>query len=254
MHGRPLGRGTDLGEQVGEDVEGGRQQDVIASIGRRGQRGDRHRGAIGELERFSPLLPRSTGLRPAHPPPPGALVMHPSTDRRSGPGRSVARRRPAPSGAGRRRRRRRSTHRAAAQRGRRAAGITEAFVATAEDQGVTLLADADIRAPARSPPVRCSFRGRAGGATSCRSSRGRRGARGRTQGPRQQADPRRARHQPPEELAGPVATSADASTWTQSCPRLPDWSPARNELSGLTGSAAHRRLYWPAPSDERNPS
>jgi hypothetical protein len=55
-------------------------------------------------------------------------------------------------------------------------------------------------------------------------------------------------------LAGPVATSADASTWTQSGPRLPDWSPARNELSGLTGSAAHRRLYWPAPSDERNPS
>ena len=143
MHGRPLGRGTDLGEQVGEDVEGGRQQDVIVSIGRRGQRGNRHRGAIGELERFSPLLPRSTGLRPAHSPPPGALVMHPSTDRRSGPGRSVARRWPAPSGAGRRRRRRRSTHRAAAQRGRRAAGITEAFVATAEDQGVTLLADAD---------------------------------------------------------------------------------------------------------------
>src|SRR5512135_1212820 len=31
------------------------------------------------LERFMPCLPRSTGLRPAHSPPPGALVMQPST-------------------------------------------------------------------------------------------------------------------------------------------------------------------------------
>jgi hypothetical protein len=31
------------------------------------------------LERFMPCLPRSTGLRPAHSPPPGALPMQPST-------------------------------------------------------------------------------------------------------------------------------------------------------------------------------
>src|SRR5512142_1586140 len=33
------------------------------------------------LDRFMPCLPRSTGLRPAHSPPPGALVRHPSIAR-----------------------------------------------------------------------------------------------------------------------------------------------------------------------------
>jgi NAD(P)-dependent dehydrogenase (short-subunit alcohol dehydrogenase family) len=33
------------------------------------------------LDRFMPSLPRSTGLRPAHWPPPGAFVMQPSTAR-----------------------------------------------------------------------------------------------------------------------------------------------------------------------------
>ena len=80
------------GVEMDGDVAGQRP-DVIEFV----QRGGQERGVMpvcrgqhpagrdalppAMSDRFMPSLPRSTGLRPAHSPPPGALAMHPSTAR-----------------------------------------------------------------------------------------------------------------------------------------------------------------------------
>jgi len=56
VHRGLLRDGADLREQAGEHGEGGRQQQVIAGVGGRRQRRDRHPGAVGQLGAFQPLL------------------------------------------------------------------------------------------------------------------------------------------------------------------------------------------------------
>jgi hypothetical protein len=86
----------------------------------------------------------------------------------------------------------------------RQAGLVELLALTA---GVTLLADAGYQGLQRADR-RCGGHSAPGPAEEPAAglTRRRRGARGRTQGSRGAADPRRARHQPPEELAGLVSS------------------------------------------------
>src|SRR4051794_37250879 len=82
---------------------------MVAGVGRRGQRGERHPGAVGEMGALEPELPGPPGCaRRTHRRTAPWSGTRPPT-RRPGPGRSTARKRPAPSGAAPRTARRRST-------------------------------------------------------------------------------------------------------------------------------------------------
>jgi hypothetical protein len=132
VHHRPGRQGPDHAD----GVEGGRQQPVVAAVGRGGHRPSGMPPASVTIERLRPCLRRSVGLGPAVWPPQGALVMHPSTLRCSNSkpnsrssAASTARRSPVghPGGDPR--------MPAAAQGDRRAGGVGDAAVARSRPPG-----------------------------------------------------------------------------------------------------------------------
>jgi hypothetical protein len=133
VHHRPGRQGPDHAD----GVEGGRQQPVVAAVGRGGHRPSGMPPASVTIERLRPCLRRSVGLGPAVWPPQGALVMHPSTLRCSNSkpnsrssAASTARRSPVghPGGDPR--------MPAAAQGDRRAGGVGDAGAVAAQRVGV----------------------------------------------------------------------------------------------------------------------
>src|SRR3954452_997430 len=145
VHRRLVRIGADLLEQPGQDVEGGRQQQMVAGVGGRGQRGERHPGAVGELGALE------SELGPVHRAAPGALTA--AGGLRDAPVDGdvgqVQADQPLVGGQ----------HRAAqpveepggdplippaAQRGGRARRVGEAFVAAAEDEGLDDLVEDDV--------------------------------------------------------------------------------------------------------------
>jgi hypothetical protein len=62
-----------------QGVQGGRQQAIVAVVGRGSQRRQRDAGRLDRDRALAACLRRSTGLGPATWPPQGALVVQPST-------------------------------------------------------------------------------------------------------------------------------------------------------------------------------